>query len=351
MKDALGIDVSDRTVRRWCRALGFRFYKVKNQHFAKEKEHIVKYRTKYCKLKQGNRRGSTGNDRERPVRPEIYLDETYCHVNHRSASTWAEPNGKYALPSKGSKFIIVGAGAVFVRNRKLRAEWVPGSLRMWDPAVKPKKQTDDLPPFLEDYHGNMNAANFERWFQLMCESASNVYGPSNIYMDSCSSHKRLAEAFPTAAWKKAELQDWLKSKDVVFDPRCTKPTLLSICKDQQQERQFVTCKIAEEFGHKVYWTPPYHPELQPIETIWAVAKNKIAQSIHANKKELEEALHQALTVTVSEHTWLGARRRVLAQEDEYSKALDDDDDEQNVPLSSEEESDSDSSNDEADADD
>jgi len=30
-------------------------------------------------------------------------------------------------------------------------------------------------------------------------------------------------------------------------------------------------------GHEIQWTPPYHPELQPIERVWACVKNEIAR--------------------------------------------------------------------------
>jgi transposase len=37
-------------------------------------------------------------------------------------------------------------------------------------------------------------------------------------------------------------------------------------------------EIAAENGHKIIRTPPYHPELQPIETCWGVVKNEIARN-------------------------------------------------------------------------
>jgi len=36
-------------------------------------------------------------------------------------------------------------------------------------------------------------------------------------------------------------------------------------------------ELAAEHGHEILRTPPYHPELQPIETCWAVVKNQIAR--------------------------------------------------------------------------
>jgi hypothetical protein len=30
----------------------------------------------------------------------------------------------------------------------------------------------------------------------------------------------------------------------------------------------VANRIAQQHGHFLYYTPPYHPELQPIEVVW-----------------------------------------------------------------------------------
>ena len=52
-------------------------------------------------------------------------------------------------------------------------------------------------------------------------------------------------------------------------------------------------EIAEQHGHEVIRTPPYHPELQPIETCWAVVKNHIARNCEFTIKKLEENLEAA----------------------------------------------------------
>jgi transposase len=33
--------------------------------------------------------------------------------------------------------------------------------------------------------------------------------------------------------------------------------------------------LAEELGHKVLWTPPYHSDLQPVEFVWARVKDNV----------------------------------------------------------------------------
>ncbi len=37
-------------------------------------------------------------------------------------------------------------------------------------------------------------------------------------------------------------------------------------------------EIAKSYGHNVLRIPPYHPELQPIETCWGVVKNHVGRS-------------------------------------------------------------------------
>ena len=48
---------------------------------------------------------------------------------------------------------------------------------------------------------------------------------------------------------------------------------------KEEKPELLECKIErylEERGHTVLWTPPYCPELQPIELFWAAGKNHVA---------------------------------------------------------------------------
>lgn len=47
---------------------------------------------------------------------------------------------------------------------------------------------------------------------------------------------------------------------------------------QAPEPIYILDEIAREQYHEVIRTPPYHPELQPIETCWGVVKNHIARN-------------------------------------------------------------------------
>ena len=52
-------------------------------------------------------------------------------------------------------------------------------------------------------------------------------------------------------------------------------------------------EMAKEQGHEVVRTPPYHPELQPIEICWGVVKNEVARNCKFTMKELEIQLDLA----------------------------------------------------------
>lgn len=74
--------------------------------------------------------------------------------------------------------------------------------------------------------------------------------------------------------------------------------------------------IAEEYDHKILRTPPYHPELQPIETCWAVVKNQIGRSCDFTMDNLLTQLEKAFE-SVTEKTCLGLIKKVRAVEDEF----------------------------------
>ena len=59
---------------------------------------------------------------------------------------------------------------------------------------------------------------------------------------------------------------------------CLKTELAEIIKKIAPEPLYKIDEIAKSFGHEVLRTPPYHPELQPIEICWGVVKNHIARN-------------------------------------------------------------------------
>ncbi|KAG2799381.1 hypothetical protein PC119_g22728 [Phytophthora cactorum] len=77
------------------------------------------------------------------------------------------------------------------------------------------------------------------------------------------------------------------------------------------------------YGHSVSYTPPYHPELQPIELIWGNMKGWIGRNPAKNVSELEEKVEASKGRIVSED-WKKAYRSIQKEEEKYLRALEDD---------------------------
>ncbi|OQR85882.1 hypothetical protein ACHHYP_11227 [Achlya hypogyna] len=109
-----------------------------------------------------------------------------------------------------------------------------------------------------------------------------------------------------------------------------KAELLELARRHRQRDQFACVATARSWGHQVLYTPPYHPELQPIEEVWAVVKNRIAMDPATTLPDLGSKLESSFA-QVHTGTWTGAYRKALYFEDKYLElvdavALDDDND-------------------------
>jgi transposase len=123
-----------------------------------------------------------------------------------------------------------------------------------------------------NYHDEMNANKFEEWFtDILTKLPAN----SVIVMDNASYHNRVVEKIPNSSWKKVNIQNWLKSKQIVFDKTFVKAELLQLVKIHKLIYNNHVDLLAEEKNMMVLRLPPYHCELNPIELVWAFIKNDV----------------------------------------------------------------------------
>lgn len=248
-------DVSVRTLGRALDRWGFVFGKGTRSQRLKEKDHVILARRSYLRRKLANRKGAG------VVRPEVYLDESYVNKNHSRDFTWYwETDGAWIQKptGKGERLIIV--------NAITETGWVPGALLTF----KSAKATGD-------YHGQMNHELFLKWFTERL--LSGIPKGSLIIMDNAAYHNTLApHSAPTPSSRKEEIRDWLVGAGIAVRDDCLKPELVDILKRVSPPAIYAIDVAAEEAGHRVLRTPPYHPELQPIETCWAIVKNYVART-------------------------------------------------------------------------
>jgi len=290
-----GYELSKWTLLRVLHRLGYYFGQGECRNILHESPNNVAYRCRYLRFRFANLEGNN----DVPRRPEVFLDESYCHLHHTSRNTWVPHQGVVLTPGHGPLVVIFGAIVVF-RNgssNKLYGELVPNSVHIWDPTIKPPgnrgrkrnnaEEWNDIPDVIKDanivpnqvdYHGNFNADIFEDLFSTLCKTLHENYGPVNIHMDGASYHKRRVETIPSSNAKKQELIDWLNAHEISFSSDLRRPELLELVKINKEKVPFSCINIAEQYEHEVSFTPPYHCELQPIEGVWAVVKGEVARS-------------------------------------------------------------------------
>lgn len=279
-----------RTLDRW----GFEFGPGKRSQHLKEKDEMVVARQRYLRRMRANR-GREGI----PIKPEIYLDESYVNKNHSNDFTWysGEDGPWLQKPTgKGERLIIVNAIS--------REGWVEGAQLVF----QAKKKTGD-------YHGQMNAELFQKWFggQLL----PNLSESSLIVMDNAPYHNVLSACSPpTPASSKGTLRTWLLENGMPCEPDCLRAELVMILKKLAPLPLYAVDEMAKKHGHEVIRTPPYHPELQPIEICWGIVKNHIARHSDFTLSNLKRQLDEGFT-KVKPSTCAKIIRDIKEKEDDF----------------------------------
>jgi len=97
-----------------------------------------------------------------------------------------------------------------------------------------------------------------------------------------------------------------------------KPELFELCQRFAPKPAFKLEQLLKATGHSVLRTPPYHPELQPIETCWAVVKNYMADHCDFTRSTFRTELPNAFK-KVTATTCQKVIARVVQQEEKYWK--------------------------------
>ncbi|ETN12219.1 hypothetical protein PPTG_09105 [Phytophthora nicotianae INRA-310] len=136
-------------------------------------------------------------------------------------------------------------------------------------------------------------------------------------MDGAGYHKRLTNEMPTTRSLRSWLEDHLnKVGKWVYRRDVNKNVLLSLAKLNKPKAIYAANTIATRYNHQLYYTPPYHPTLQPIEIIWGLLKYRIAgDPPKSGADAVEKVLDGLARITPAE--WLDRFRHVQKIEDEY----------------------------------
>ena len=95
-----------------------------------------------------------------------------------------------------------------------------------------------------------------------------------------------------------------------------KSELFELCSRFAPAPEYKLDRLASKRGVSILRTPPYHPELQPIETCWAIVKNYMADNCDFTMAGLRARLPEAFS-KVSSDTCKEIFEKVLDQEIRY----------------------------------
>lgn len=161
----------------------------------------------------------------------------------------------------------------------------------------------------------MNWDNFSEWFQE--KLLKNIPKNSLIIMDNAAYHNVLAEeAFPKKSHSVKRLREWLSNNEIPWNKDMLKSELFELCSRLAAKPEFLIDNIARKHGHSILRTPPYHPELQPIETCWAIVKNHVARNNDCTMKKVRILLEEGFE-KVTAKTCQKLIKKVKMQEDAF----------------------------------
>jgi len=278
LSEEYNIEVASATFWRSLKRWGFIHGAGKRRCALKEQPYVLQARREYLRRKRENR-----NPDGTVKRPEIYLDETYVNKNHSNQLTWykSEDGPWVNKPSGvGPRLIIVNAIG--------RDGWINDA----DLVFQAKKRTGD-------YHGQMNWDNFSRWFST--QLLPNIPQESMIILDNARYHNVYVEdsTLPNSTSSKDDLRDWLTRNRIPWQDDMLKVELWELCKRFAPKPEFKLDRLARDAGHVILRTPPYHPELQPIEVCWAVVNNELADKCDYTMANLRNQVPKAFAKVTS----------------------------------------------------
>lgn len=285
---------------RLLRKLGFVYSNRTRKAALIERDDIVLWRRKYLReIKKIRKSGQK----------IYYTDETWINAGHTVSKVWTDTTVKSAKqafrdgltsglknPSgKGKRLIVVhiGSDTGFVEDAELLFE--------------SKLQSD--------YHEEMNGTVYLEWIKTVLPK---LEPNSVIVMDNAKYHSVKSEKVPTTAWRKQDIQSWLRDRKIVYTSDMLKIELLQLVKSiKEKHERYVIDEMVKLHGHTILRLPPYHCQLNPIEMIWSQIKRYVARENKTFKLPDVKVLTKVGISQVTAENWNKYVQHVIKEEDAF----------------------------------
>lgn len=118
-----------------------------------------------------------------------------------------------------------------------------------------------------------------------------------------------------------ENQKWwsgYKKKIIPFHETMLKPELYTLIKlHKPHHKEYELDAFVESHGHSILRLPPYHPDLNPIELMWATVKQYVAAHNVTFKMEDVLRLSEEKFLQITPESWAAPCDHVKQLEEEY----------------------------------
>jgi len=270
------LDIQSRTIQRHLNRMDFLWLRSKNKpRSLRESDKIRQQRHDYLyEIRLNN--ALSEDERYHP----IYIDESFLHHHHSAAFSWFYERDFLDRPSgKGRRWCFSHAisetglinGAFFI--------------------FEAKNSTGD-------YHQQFDFKRFRQWFEH--QLLPNIPNHSLIILDQCPFHMVTQDHIEPSKMKKDELRKWLDNHHHTCEDKWLRAKLVQEVNKYRDKTTTIEI-LAKSNGHKLLFLPIHHPELNPIELVWATAKNYCAKmysnttTFKEQRYNLEKSLHNDIT--------------------------------------------------------
>jgi hypothetical protein len=310
LKSKLNIDISRRTVRRWMHQLGYIWRKKRYVGGMKPVARAVRIRQFIMEYAQALKEEADGQA------IIVYMDESFIHHHHASKFGWFHPKDSNVIgDNNGTRLILLHA---MTDHGLLAVPGEGGTNWMSEIALTAEVVFEEL---LEDgqddsdYHNTFNGPKFIAWLRnRLIPTFKALYGEDVkmiLVLDNASYHKPRDDTWVSnsKSQSKYELAHTLidmgvtslttmhtpgkpqrviplhKFAAATIDGGPSKVDLLAAVQlwlDQNPtHNRSITEQIMSDEHYSLVFTPPFCPEVQPIELLWAEIKRIVAaQSTH-----------------------------------------------------------------------
>ena len=351
LKTQLNIEVTPRTVRRWLHALGYSWQHKRYVGGMKPQAKNVRIRQFIVELAAALSKEAQGDV------IIIYTDESYIHTHHATKKGWFPTKDRDVMgDSNGTRLILLHAmtdDGLLSTPDAISTNWLAEEALTAEIVFEDVLEDDQDEG---DYHNTMNSAKYIAFVRnRLIPTIAKIYPGKKAYivLDNASYHKPRDESWVsnTRSQSKHDLVHKLLDLGVtelttVNAPHHVIPAhkfealasaggpskddlLAAVDKwlaEHPDHNRTVVEKLLHDAGHSVIYTPPFCPEVQPIELLWAQVKQQVAskathnRSIVAAREQVEEAFESFSKLDFNNmvkhtHDWIDEFLQTDAAED------------------------------------